>query len=347
MIDIKTLVKEAAMFNASDIHLSEGSMPKVRVDGELIDLPGYPVLTDADLEAAAMEISGGDPFPHKGEQDLSIEASGHRLRVNIYRQSRHVAIALRILSDNIPELEKLGLPKVVGDFPFYKKGIVLVTGETGSGKSTTLAAILRKVNEKRTAHIITLEDPIEYVHKEDKCLIDQREIGTDTDSYANGLRAILREDPDVILIGEMRDLETTSIALTAAETGHLVFATLHTNSAADSVERMVNIFPPEQQHQARMQISTTLKAVLSQQLLKKRAGGRVAACEVMIVNNAIQSLIREGKTAMIFSAIGTSRDIGGVTMDNSIIELYQSRVISKETALRSAHDIEYVEKGVF
>ena len=345
MISVTKIIEDAANLGSSDIHLSLGTAPKVRVDGDLTDLPGYEKLTEEDCEDIARQITGTS-FPPIGEQDLSLEAAGHRLRVNLYRQSRHVACALRILNDKIPDIDKLGLPKAVHDFPNYDKGMVLVTGETGSGKSTTLAAIIRKINESRYAHIITLEDPIEYIHNEDKCLIDQREIGVDTKTYADGLRAILREDPDVILVGEMRDLETTQIALTAAETGHLVFATLHTNSAADTIERIVNIFPAERQQQVRMQVSTTLKAVLSQQLLKKRVGGRVAACELMIVNTAIQNLIREGKAPMIFSAISTSKDIGGMTMDNCIIDLYRSRVITGETALAAAHDKEYVRKNV-
>lgn len=345
MISISKIIEDAANLRASDIHLSYGIIPKVRVDGELADLPGYEPLTEEECEDISYQMTG-EAFPVKGEKDLSLEAAGHRLRVNLYRQSKHVACAIRILSDKIPELESLGLPKVVSKFPEYQKGIVLVTGETGSGKSTTLAAIIRRINETKNDHIITLEDPIEYIHKEAKSLIDQREIGADTASYADGLRAILREDPDVILVGEMRDLETTQIALTAAETGHLVFATLHTNSAADSIDRIVNIFPAERQQQVRMQVSTTLKAVLSQQLLKKRTGGRVAACEIMIVNSAIQNLIRDGKTPMIFSAISTSRDIGGITMDASIIDLYKNRVINADVAVAAAHDEEYVRKNV-
>lgn len=344
-ISLQKIVEDAAALKSSDIHLSFGSKPKIRVDGDLIDLPGHEPLTEADCEDISRQLADED-FPKIGEQDFAVQIAGHRLRVNVYRQSKHVACALRILSDNIPNLEDLNLPKVVGTFPSYEKGIVLVTGETGSGKSTTLAAILKKINQTRPEHIITLEDPIEYVHEEEMSLIDQREIGVDTNSYANGLRAILREDPDVILIGEMRDMETTSIALTAAETGHLVFATLHTNSAADSIDRIVNIFPAEQQSQVRMQVSTTLKAVLSQQLLKKRGGGRIAACETMIVNDAIRNNIRDGKTHMIFSAISTTRDIGGMTMDNHIIELYRNRTINKEVAIAAAHDEEYIKKSI-
>ena len=267
------------------------------------------------------------------------------MRANLYRQSGHISCALRILSDSIPELEKLGLPPAVAEFPALRRGIVLVTGETGSGKSTTLAAILRRINQTRQAHIITLEDPIEYIHAPDRCVIDQREVGRDTASYADGLRAILREDPDVILIGEMRDLTTIETALTAAETGHLVFATLHTNSAADSIDRMVDVFPAERQRQIRMQLSMTLQAVLTQQLLPRREKGRVAACEVMVVSPAIRNLIREGKTPQIANAVATSADLGSITMDNAILRLYKDRLITAETARQAAHDPEYVRKN--
>lgn len=344
-IIVEKIVEDAALLKASDIHLSFGSAPKVRVDGELTDLPGYGPLTEEDCESLSVQFYGHEFIPC-GEKDLSAELAGRRTRINLYRQSGHVACALRILSDKIPDLEALGLPAVVSTFPEYSKGIILVTGETGSGKSTTLAAIIKKINQTRYSHIITLEDPIEYIHEEDKCLIDQREIGTDTKSYADGLRAILREDPDVILIGEMRDMETTSIALTAAETGHLVFATLHTNSAADSVDRIVNIFPAEQQSQVRTQLAGTLKAVLSQQLLKKRSGGRVAACEIMIVNDAIRNLIREGKTSGIFNTIATTADIGGRVMDAHVLDLYKRRVIGKETAEAAVHDRDYFIRNV-
>lgn len=344
-VSIEKIVENASFMKASDIHLSYGSIPKARVDGDLEDIPGYDPLTEEDCNDIYPQLAG-EKFPELGERDFSAELAGHRLRVNIYRQSGHVACALRILSDAIPNLEDLNLPPVISTFPSFDKGMVLVTGETGSGKSTTLAAIIKRINQTRPDHIITLEDPIEYVHKEDKALIDQREIGRDTASYADGLRAILREDPDVILIGEMRDMETTSIALTAAETGHLVFATLHTNSAADSIDRIVNIFPAEQQSQVRMQVSTTLKAVLSQQLLKKRGGGRIAACETMIVNDAIRNLIRDGKTPMIISTISTTADIGGKLMDAHIVELYRNRIISREVAEAAAHDAEFIKKNI-
>lgn len=341
---VEALIEKAAACNASDLHLAFGVPPKARRDGELLDLEGCAPLTDQDCETVAQELLGA-PMPALGERDLSLELAGRRVRVNLFRQSGHVSAALRILADSIPELDTLGLPPAVQDFPALQRGIVLVTGETGSGKSTTLAAILRRINETRRDHIITLEDPIEYIHTPVQCLINQREIGRDTESYAEGLRAILREDPDVILIGEMRDLVTIETALTAAETGHLVFATLHTNSAADSIDRMVDIFPAERQRQIRMQLSMTLQAVLSQQLLPRRGGGRVAACELMVVSPAIRNLIREGKTPQIANAVATSADVGGITMDNALVRLFKDKQITADTARAAAHDPDYVKKN--
>ena len=341
---VETLIEQAAACKASDLHIAYGVPPKVRRDGELQDLEGFAPLTDQDCETVAQELLG-ESMPALGERDLSIELAGRRVRVNLFRQSGHVSAALRILADSIPELDALGLPPAVQNFPALQRGIVLVTGETGSGKSTTLAAILRRINETRRDHIITLEDPIEYIHAPVQCLINQREIGRDTESYAEGLRAILREDPDVILIGEMRDLITIETALTAAETGHLVFATLHTNSAADSIDRMVDVFPAERQRQIRMQLSMTLQAVLAQQLLPRRGGGRVAACELMVVSPAIRNLIREGKTPQIANAVATSADLGGITMDNALIRLFKDKLITADTARAAAHDPDYVKRN--
>lgn len=341
---VETLIEQAAACKASDLHIAYGVPPKVRRDGELQDLEGFAPLTDQDCETVAQELLG-ESMPALGERDLSIELAGRRVRVNLFRQSGHVSAALRILADSIPELDALGLPPAVQNFPALQRGIVLVTGETGSGKSTTLAAILRRINETRRDHIITLEDPIEYIHAPVQCLINQREVGRDTESYAEGLRAILREDPDVILIGEMRDLITIETALTAAETGHLVFATLHTNSAADSIDRMVDVFPAERQRQIRMQLSMTLQAVLAQQLLPRRGGGRVAACELMVVSPAIRNLIREGKTPQIANAVATSADLGGITMDNALIRLFKDKLITADTARAAAHDPDYVKKN--
>ncbi len=347
-MELNSLVSKAKEMRASDIHLVRNLPPRIRVDGELQDF-GAP-LTAADCEYYARRMAGDEyqKIEKCGELDLALTFTGNiRCRINLFRQQGSVSSAIRILSDKIPELDSLGLPPMVSTLPDLNRGIVLVTGETGSGKSTTLAAMLNRINHTQNAHIITLEDPIEYIYDPDKCTINQREIGSDTESYSSGLRAILREDPDVILIGEMRDLDTIETALTAAETGHLVFATLHTNSAPDSIDRIVDVFPEMRQRQIRMQLSTTLMAVLSQQLLPRRGGGRVAACELMIVTPAIRNLIREGKTPQIASSMATSAAEGSVTMDNSLISLYRRHVITAEIAKSSAHDAEYVRKNVF
>lgn len=347
-MNLPELIAACAAQTVSDIHLIFGLPPMLRLDGALIPAEGQAPLTDEDCNAAAALLAG-DAFSQletRGELDLARTFGTCRVRVNLFRQQGHISTALRILSDTIPDLESLGLPPAVLEFPNLQRGIVLVTGETGSGKSTTLAAILRRINETRRGHIITLEDPIEYIHKPALCAINQREIGRDTASYADGLRAILREDPDVILIGEMRDLVTIETALTAAETGHLVFATLHTGSAADSIDRIVDVFPAERQKQIRMQLSITLQAVLSQQLLPRKERGRVAACEVMVVSAAIRNLIREGKTPQIANSLATSADLGSITMDNAILKLCRERAITPDTAVKSAREPEFIKKSL-
>jgi twitching motility protein PilT len=273
-----------------------------------------------------------------GEADLALTIAGVRCRLNLFRQQGGWSAAIRLLNEHIPDLSELGLPKVVSDFPAYSQGLVLITGETGSGKSTTLAAILNQINRQEAKHILTLEDPIEYIYTPDRCVINQREVGKDTQSFAAGLRAALREDPDVILVGEMRDLETIETALTAAETGHLVFGTVHTNSAADSIDRMVDVFPAQRQQQIRLQLSMTLKAVLSQQLLPRAGGGRVLACEVMKVDGAIRNLIREGKTPQIANAIQTTGAAGNILMDRCLQNLRTAGVISEETFRAALRD---------
>ena len=273
---------------------------------------------------------------------------GERIRINLFRQQGHASAVLRILSNKIPKIADLGLPPAVAEFPSFNKGIVLVTGETGSGKSTTLAAILDQINHTRKDHIITLEDPIEYIYKPDLCTINQREIGKDTDSFADALRAVLREDPDIILIGELRDLVTIETALTAAETGHLVFATLHTNSAVDSINRIVGVFPEARQTQIRVELASTLRAILSQQLLVRAGGkGRAAACEVMVVTGAIRAQIREAKTHQIESSIQTSKALGMCTMDDALMDLYRNGVISKEMCLMYAQDQIVMKKNLY
>lgn len=344
---LEELIIKAKTDGASDIHLVCGVPPKYRLDGELVNMDLEP-LSHSDCEAYAQELAGEDykKIETIGELDLATTIAGERVRINLFRQQGNVSAALRILSSRIPKLEELGLPFIVSQFPSWSKGIILVTGETGSGKSTTLAAVLNEINRTRNAHIITLEDPIEYIYEPDKCIINQREIGTDTISYAEGLRAILREDPDVILIGEMRDQNTIETALTAAQTGHLVFATLHTNSATEAIDRIVGSFPAERQSQVRLELSSCLRAVVSQQLLPRRTGkGRVAACEVMVVNPAIKNLIREGKTPQMFSAMLSGAAEGSITMDNMLIKMVKDQSIDVKTAQEAANDKEYIKKN--
>ncbi len=337
---VEGLIAKALADGASDIHLVRGLSPRYRVDGSIREMDPVP-LAEEDCSALARELAGADfrKADVVGEADLAVTIAGVRCRVNLFRQQGAWSAAIRLLKETIPELEQLGLPPVVAEFAAYNQGLVLITGETGSGKSTTLAAILERINQREQKHILTLEDPIEYIYTPKSCVINQREVGRDTGSFAAGLRAALREDPDVILVGEMRDLETIETALTAAETGHLVFGTVHTNSAADSIDRMVDVFPAGRQQQIRLQLSMCLRAVLSQQLLPKTGGGRVAACEVMKTDSAIRNLIREGKTPQILNAIQTSGSLGNVLMDKTLQGLYKAGSISRETyegALRDA-----------
>ncbi len=347
MKTIEEIVNLGIENRASDIHVVCNLPVKYRIDGQLRTL-SEEIMTHEDCEALGKSIAGDkyDSIKDKGELDLAITVSGVRTRLNLFRSKGNLSLSLRILANKIPELSSLGLPPVIAEFPSWQKGIILVTGETGSGKSTTMAAILNEINHTRRDHIITLEDPIEYIYEADKSLINQREIGTDTESYADGLRAILREDPDVILIGEMRDSETIETALTAAETGHLVFATLHTNSAIDSVDRIVGTFDANKQPQIRLQLSTTLKAVLSQQLLVRKGGkGRAAACEVMIVTPAIRNQIREGNTAQMQSSLLAGANVGSITMDNCLIKMVKENVIDQGTAIQAANNQEYVRQN--
>ena len=340
------LVAKAKSDGASDIHLICGLPPKYRLDGQLENM-SEEVLTQEDCVAVAKELAGSryGELEEIGELDLADTFAGNRCRLHLFKQQKVPSLALRLLREQIPQLDSLGLPPAAQSLPTLHKGIVLVTGETGSGKSTTLAALLDYINHTRKCHIVTLEDPIEYVYKPDLCAINQREIGADTQSFAAGLRASLREDPDVILIGEMRDRDTIETAITAAETGHLVFGTLHTGSAADSIDRMVQVFPEGMQTQIRLQLSMCLAAVLTQQLVKKRGGGRVLACEMMVVTDAIRNLIRAGNTPQIANAIATSAALGGQTMDQALVRLMRSGQISREVALDYAVDQAYVKKN--
>ena len=344
---IPELVASARAQRASDIHIVCGIPIRIRIDGQLKSFDSN-VMTDEDCEYYASQMSTRyQEIQEIGEQDLAISMpDGTRCRVAIYRQQGHVSAAIRLLNEYIPTFHELGLPGPVNRFTEFKQGIVLVTGETGSGKSTTLACLLDKINHTQNKHIITLEDPIEYIYNSDQCIINQREVGQDTRSYADGLKAILREDPDVILIGEMRNYATIETALIAAETGHLVFATLHTNSAADTVDRIVDVFPAEQQSQIRMQLSMSLQAVVCQQLLPHLSGrGRVLATEVMTATPAVRNLIREGKTPQISNAIVTSAAEGNHLMDSSLISLYKQRKITSDMAIKHAHDPDYVRRS--
>ncbi len=346
---IEQLVAKARQDHASDIHLIYALPPKYRKDGQLEDMDGTP-LTSGDCVAYARELAGTpenyDIYLQTGELDAAETYAGNRCRIHIFRQQGMPSVALRLLSDRIPNLDTLGLPPAALKLPDLHKGIVLVTGETGSGKSTTLAALLDYINHTRKAHIVTLEDPVEYIYKPDKCAINQREVGKDTMSFAAGLRASLREDPNVILIGEMRDRETIETAITAAETGHLVFGTLHTGSASDAVDRIVQVFPEGMQVQIRLQLSMCLQAVLTQQLIPKKTGGRALACEMMVVTDAIRNLIRNGNTPQIANAIATSVAIGGQTMDQALQRLVRSGAITRDMAIKYAHEPDFVKKNV-
>ena len=343
---IEQLVARAKADGASDIHLICDLPPKYRVSGRLEDMSGTP-LTREDCFSYARQLAGeGYPvFEEVGEYDSADTFADNRCRIHIFRQQGVPSVALRLLREEIPRLETLGLPPAAMSLPGLHKGIVLVTGETGSGKSTTLAAILDYINHTRKDHIVTLEDPVEYVYKPDLCAINQREIGRDTRSFSDGLRASLREDPNVILIGEMRDRDTIETAITAAETGHLVFGTLHTGSASDSIDRIVQVFPEGMQTQIRLQLSMCLQAVLTQQLIPKLGGGRALACEMMVVTDAIRNLIRNGNTPQIANAVATSASIGGQTMDQALVRLVRTGQISRASALHYAKEADYVKKN--
>ena len=347
MVTIGQIMDAAVPQRASDIHIAVGGPVRIRVDGKLVPMGNY-IMSHEEVESICIELSSEakyDTMRKIGEVDEGWSYKGRRCRVHLFRRQHEPAVALRLLNDDIPDMEKLRLPPAVHKFPDLERGIVIVTGETGAGKSTTLASIINTINQNYPKHIVTLEDPIEYLYEENKCYISQRQIGVDTVSYAEGLRASLREDPDVILIGEMRDPETVETALTAAETGHLVFGTLHTNSCADSIDRLVDVFPEARQNQIRLQLSQTLQAVVSQQLLPHLSGkGRVAAVEVMVVNSAIRNLIREAKTPQIANTIATSAHEGSVTMDNALAQLALRKLISHQDAIGAAVDREYVKK---
>lgn len=348
MISMKELLAFSVEQKASDVHIGAGIPPKLRINGRLVDVEGDK-LTPADAAAcigSTMNDRHKEVLRNKGEVDFSYSApETGRFRVNVFMDRGNMAAAYRRVETEIPRPDMLGIPQAVVELYKKKRGLVLVTGPTGSGKSTTLASIINKANENLTDHIITLEDPIEYVHKHKKSVVNQREVGMDTLSYANALRAALREDPDIILVGEMRDLETISTAITAAETGHLVFSTLHTIGAASTIDRIIDVFPTSQQQQTRIQLAMILEGVISQQLLPTVDGnGRVAAFEVMLGSAAIRSLIREAKVHQIQSTIQTSKAQGMITMDDFLYDLYAQGSITRDMALTYAQDQQALRK---
>jgi twitching motility protein PilT len=340
--DLAPLLLALVDEGGSDLHLSSGQLPRLRVDGELQPLRGYFPPTAERLQELLLALApprNREEFLARHDTDFGLEIPGRgRFRANFFRDRLGIAAVFRRIATEIPNFEQLGLPPVLADAARLTKGLVLVTGPTGSGKSTTLAAVVDLINRSRADHIITIEDPVEFVHASKRCLVHQREVGSHTESFASALRASLREDPDVVLVGELRDLETTAIAVKTAETGHLVFGTLHTTSAPGTVERLIDQFPEAQQAQIRLMLASSLKVVVSQVLLKRIGGGRVAAFEVLVVTPAVANLIREGKVFQIPSAMQTGRGQGMQTLDESLLRLVEDGVVTAEEAYPKAND---------
>jgi twitching motility protein PilT len=331
------LLGELWDIGGTDLLLTAGSVPWVRVDGELLRLEGSALLTPERIEGLVERTLAPAQLERlQSESSVDVSLSWRdtaRFRVNVFHQRGTIAVALRLIPYEIPDLEELGLPAVVGDLVQLHQGLVLVTGPTGSGKSTTLAAMVDRINRERAAHILTIEDPIEYVHRHGRSAVNQREIGEDAPSFPAALRAALREDPDVLLVGEMRDLETIQTALTVAETGHLVFATLHTNDTAQALDRLVDVFPGERQTQIRVQLSNALSAIVYQRLVPRIGGGRVAAFEVLVATPPVRNLIREGKTSQLRNVVSTSQRDGMQTLESSLSALVAAGEITREDAL--------------
>ncbi len=333
--DIDSLLMFTVKNGASDLHLSAGEQPRVRIDGDIRKV-NVPVMDHKQVHSMVYDIMNDrqrKEYEDNLEVDFSFELRGHaRFRVNAFNQNRGASAVFRTIPSKVLTLEQLDAPKVFQDLCDYPNGIVLVTGPTGSGKSTTLAAMIDYVNDHRNDHILTVEDPIEFVHESKKCLVNQREVHRDTHSFNAALRSALREDPDVVLVGELRDLETIRLALTAAETGHLVFGTLHTNSAAKTIDRIIDVFPSAEKDMVRAMLSESLRAVISQTLLKRISGGRVAAHEIMLGTPAIRNLIRENKVAQMYSSIQTGQAQGMQTLDQNLKQLVTRGVVAKELA---------------
>ncbi|MBN1620966.1 MAG: type IV pilus twitching motility protein PilT [Endomicrobiales bacterium] len=344
------ILKQAVQRGASDIHMVIGKSPVVRIRGHVQELEEFPKLSAEDSKKLIYSILFEDQrsrFEQSWELDCSFSIPQlSRFRVNVFMQKNGVEAVLRVISSKIPSPDEIGMQQSILKFASLPNGLVLVTGPTGSGKSTTLACLLNIINETRPEHILTIEDPIEFVYENKKCIVRQREVGQQTKSFTNALKYALRQDPDIVLIGEMRDLETISAALTIAETGHLAFGTLHTTDAAQTVDRIIDVFPPHQQQQVRVQLSTSLRGVVSQTLLPKSDGvGRVAAREIMTVTPAIANLIREGKTHQIYSAIETGAKFGMINLDRALLQLVQTGQVNPEDAISKAKNPDFVRSG--
>ncbi len=348
---IKELIHFAVEQGASDIHITVGTPPLLRVNGRIYRVGKEDTTPEASLDMAKEMVKSErlwQEFLDKGDIDVSyVDEEFGRFRVNIYRQRGSVCMVLRVVGTHIPTIDELGLPVILKSIASKRRGLVLVTGPTGSGKSTTLATMINHINQTRDEHIITIEDPIEYLHRHGKSVINQREVGDDTISFSSALRSALRQDPDIILVGEMRDLETISTALMAAETGHLVLSTLHTIGAASTIDRVIDVFPPHQQQQIRVQLAGVLEAVISQQLIPNcDEDGRVAAFEIMTATSAVRNLVREGKAHQLNTVIQTSGSIGMELMDASLKKLYMSGEITKETLQKYAIDFNSISKQI-
>ena len=349
VLNIDKILDEARVLGCSDVHFTTKISPIVRLHGTLRKLSSYPEMTDGAIMKLVEQMTGGrniENIKNRIDTDFSyVTKRGYRHRVNVYHQRGDTAIAIRLLRNDIPTLEDLDMPPILGDFAMRPRGLILVTGPTGSGKSTTLAGMIDYVNCNRSAHVITVEDPIEYIHEHKRCMINQREVGDDVESFALSLRAALREDPDVILVGEMRDYETITAAVTAAETGHLVMSTLHTTSASDTINRIIDAFPAHQQNQIRTQLATVLVGIIAQTLIPKADGtGRVAALEILNATDSIKAMIRDNKVHLIQTAIQTGRKDGMVGLDQELARMVKEGTITEMHAREKSLDINEFER---
>lgn len=346
-MSVEILLKEMTKYDASDIHLVVGSVPNYRVAQELRGI-GTDVLNPEGVKTLVYEMLSDDQkkrLEAEKELDFAYEVEQSRFRINVHYERGNLGCAIRRIPKQVPSREQLRLPVILENFCEERKGLILVCGPTGSGKSTTQAYMVDKINSIRSCHIITIEDPIEYIHKHKRSIVEQREVGIDTQSFSSALKRVLRQDPDVILVGEMRDLETIQIALTAAETGHLVISTLHTMDAPQSVDRIIDVFPPHQQAQVRLQLSLALKGIISQQLIPRRAGrGVVPAIEVLVATHAVRNIIRKSTTQELYSTIEIGKEYGMIGLDTALLELYKNGEISKEEALGRAINQEQLKK---